>query len=439
MKTIKKYLAQHAEREIPRGLYLSTFFPKKETRYHHCVAIPLYGEADWIKEGLPSLQFAAEIASKKDPHTSSLKTLLIAIINRHELSEETVEIDNERTIHFLKNFPEHLFPDSPIYGLYEISPHLDILLMNHNQEPYLFYSKEGVGKARKLGMDMALALYAEGYLTTDYFHTTDGDAIVNSDYFLIEEKAKASVLLHPYIHIGNYEQSEALTIYEHSLRYYVGGLQYAQSPYAHESLGSTIAITPECYAAVRGFPKRNAAEDFYLLNKAVKVGSLYQSQSGLVKLTGRKSNRVPFGTGVGTDKFWQKIRANEPITFYSPLSFQILKNLIEVVQLWSLSAEENTDRASITLAIRGEITAIDLKVFESLLTSLSFFEILETAKHQRKTPEAILKHIHESWDGFKTLKFIHGLRENFLPEVEWQTALANFADLTTSHKLKSTG
>ena len=55
------------------------------------------------------------------------------------------------------------------------------------------------------------------------------------------------------------------------MSYYVAGLAMAGSRYAHHSLGSTIAVHAKTYAAVRGYPKRSAGEDFYLLNKICKL------------------------------------------------------------------------------------------------------------------------------------------------------------------------
>lgn len=403
MKTTLKYLETFAEPEIPRGLYRNIFFPKPENRYNHCAVIPLYGEPDWHTAGLESLLQAAK--------TVSGKTLLIVVINRHELSSSSIELTNQKVLDFFGTLQPIAFTDFPLMTLIEYDSCLDIIVLNHNHEPHLFSSKEGVGKARKLGCDLAVALATTPILQCKFIHTTDGDALVESDYFSMEFESSADVLLHPYTHTGNYEQMQALHIYENSLRYYVAGLKYANSPYAHESLGSTIAITPDCYAAVRGFPKRNAAEDFYLLNKAVKVGRLEQSHKGLVKLIGRKSNRVPFGTGVGTEKINDKLEQNVPVSFYHPDSFQILKNIISVISDWSESEEQIPNPE--TMAARAiDSTAVSNALpLQSLLEALGFFKILETAKQQRTTPKSIFKHCHESWDGFKTLKLIHGLRD----------------------------
>jgi hypothetical protein len=158
------------------------------------------------------------------------------------------------------------------------------------------------------------------------------------------------------------------------------------------------------------------------------VGTLEQASQGLVQLIGRISDRVPFGTGMGTEKIWQKMKEQRPITFYHPQSFDLIKNLISCLESWSESSTLLPDKKEITKSIQGEIPLNDLERLETLLDSLGFFRILETAKEQRSTPQAILKHLHESWDGFKTLKLIHGIRDYFLPEIEFQNPISKFTN-----------
>ena len=49
-------------------------------------------------------------------------------------------------------------------------------------------------------------------------------------------------------------------------------------------------------ALSHGFPRRNATEDFYILNKLAKVGSIARLAGTPVILEGRLSDRVPIGT-----------------------------------------------------------------------------------------------------------------------------------------------
>ena len=69
--------------------------------------------------------------------------------------------------------------------------------------------------------------------------------------------------------------------------------------------------------------KRKAAEDFYFVEKLAKVVSVGKINSTTVYPSGRKSWRVPFGTGQRVGRFLSGER-NEYL-LYSPESFIVLK------------------------------------------------------------------------------------------------------------------
>ena len=97
-------------------------------------------------------------------------------------------------------------------------------------------------------------------------------------------------------------EQAAICSYEIFLRYWVLGLQYARSPYAFHSIGSTIVTTADGYLAVRGMNRREAGEDFYFLNKLAKTGPIRQIRETVVYPSARISRRVPFGTGAAVEK-----------------------------------------------------------------------------------------------------------------------------------------
>ena len=74
-------------------------------------------------------------------------------------------------------------------------------------------------------------------------------------------------------------------------------------------MGSCLAVRPEAYAAVRGFPRKNAAEDFYVLDKLAKVGTIARLAGTPLLLEGRLSDRVPFGTGKALSDLVSKKKA----------------------------------------------------------------------------------------------------------------------------------
>ena len=89
--------------------------------------------------------------------------------------------------------------------------------------------------------------------------------------------SEASAVSLPFTHRATEDPalSHATLIYELTMHHYVLHLQAIGSPYAFHTLGSSCVIHSHAYAAVRGMPLRNAAEDFYLLNKLAKVGPVH--------------------------------------------------------------------------------------------------------------------------------------------------------------------
>ena len=71
------------------------------------------------------------------------------------------------------------------------------------------------------------------------------------------------------------------------------GLEFAASPYAWHSLGSCLAVTPEAYAAVRGFPKRAGGEEMTIFEAAMR----YKVEGRpLIVIAGKE-----YGTGSSRD------------------------------------------------------------------------------------------------------------------------------------------
>ena len=125
------------------------------------------------------------------------------------------------------------------------------------------------------------------------------------DYFSAVEPLNArttSAAVYPFEHARNPDirVQHAQALYDASLHYYVAGLKWAGSPWAFHTIGSTLAINAAHYAQARGFPKRRAAEDFYLLNKLAKLGHIETLSSP--PLADQISSRPPLRRSVQEGK-----------------------------------------------------------------------------------------------------------------------------------------
>jgi hypothetical protein len=383
MKVISDYLARYAEPEARERL--------SECRvYDAGVAVPLHQEGESFPRLLRSLETAAERAGS---------ALAVLVVNAREDASPAALDDNARLLHSLG--------EGPLLS----RGALDLWVIDRTSPGRRFPEKQGVGLARKIGCDLLLRLHAEGRLRSAYAHTTDGDAEVEPDYFALPAGQRPAVWLHPFTHeVG--ERDTALSLYEISLHHYVLGLRRAGSPYAFHTVGSTLAIRQDAYAMVRGFPRREAAEDFYLLSKLAKVGEV-RTGGGTIRLAPRPSRRVPFGTGQGMAKIDGELARGIAFTLYHPAIFDRLGAWLAVL-----------DRFAEDRSLESAIQEIDRVGLREAVDQLGAVEALRVARDTRPDRKALHRHLHTWFDGFRTLKLVHWLRDRELPNLPWREAVA---------------
>lgn len=381
---VQAYLESYAEPE-------SHEVPTLSTSYAAIAAIPLRGEDELFSGLLDSLSNAA-----------GSRSLAVAVVNAKE--DDLYRESSILTVQALRAKSTQLSAEISVLPW---SPSLDVLWVDRVSRP--FGLKDGVGLARKMACDIAIKLWNEERVASSIVHTTDGDARVAPDYF--NETAldlgglgdKPAALLHRYIHLGAEDPSSAIALYDAWLRYYEEGLRHAGSPYAFPTIGSLIAFHPWAYAAVRGFPKREAGEDFYFLNKAAKIGRIGEL-SGKVALIDRPSQRVPFGTGQGTEKIRRLWDSRTDYTVHDPEVFECLQDWLK--KSTEALSQESTDLKE----------CFALRDFETLDRRLDLRAILETAA-QRNSVKDRLRQFHTGFDAQKTLLFVHELANTRVPDI----------------------
>ena len=280
--------------------------------------------------------------------------------------------------------------------------------------------KMGVGLARKIGADIACALIEQGAINQPWIYCSDADVDLPKAYFDASKQAtkNTAALVLPFKHHCSNQATllKPQALYDLHMNYYVAGLRWARSPYAYHSLGSTQVIHAIHYAKVRGFPKKNAGEDFYLLNKLCKTGAIMPLSTPCILITARLSQRTPFGTGHAVQKI---IDLNKPISdyrFYNPDIFLALRVFLAgFEQFWAPDAQHSTlafKRYS-WLALEPNLSDAATDV----LYDMKFDEAIAKARQNSRDAAAFGKHLHAWFDGFRTLKFIHGMRDKGRPSV----------------------
>lgn len=353
---IGKYLGRYAEAEIKSR-------PALDRIYEHVVVIPAFDEpADFLDTVLAGI-----------PDGVAANVLVIVVVN----------------------VPDHILEDDPrvmrTRTLLHSCAGAGRVIVDRVTHPVP--RRQGVGLARKLGADMALAYIQDGSVAQPVIFSTDADAVLPAGYFQAVEDhtdagapanaapaTAANVWLLPYAHTSaDPDLQRRADCYELHMRWYVEGLRRARSPYAFHSLGSTIVVSARAYANVRGFPKRDAAEDFYLLDKLAKVTTVQVLPAPCLSLAARLSTRVPFGTGPALEAV-PDIDAS--FTSYATEVFDCLAAAIDLVDT-------------------NDETACDQTVV-STMADLGYFDRCRGLDRVQR---------HQWFDGLKTLRFVHAAQK----------------------------
>ena len=391
----RRYQQRHIEPGLPR-------LPRERSQWQHVLVIPAYRESADVVQGLIKL-------SDNNP-----SFVAILVLNRPD-SDSQVQA-NQALRDCVQALPPYLALPK-LANSYQLGSNSCLYL--HDTESRLgpLPAGKAVGMARKIGCDIAWQWIIDGAVASDWIYNSDADAQLPGDYFerLDNAPPDAVAATYPFVHVPGQDPAcnTATTLYELRLHHYVLGLEYADSPYAHHSLGSCLAVRAEAYARVRGFPKRAAGEDFYLLNKLAKLGSIRALTGECIQLQSRQSHRVPFGTGPAVARIVQADTAGDTALFYHPQCFVALRALLCVIpQLYATPVA--------TLAEQLQAQAIEESLAlhsEQALLDMGLEQALQHCRRQGKSPRQYLRHFHQWFDALRTLKFIHALRDAGLPQL----------------------
>ena len=189
------------------------------------------------------------------------------------------------------------------------------------------------------------------------------------------------------------------------------GLQFAGSPFGFHTIGSTMACSAESYVKIGGMNKRKAAEDFYFMEKLSKNYKIHKIDGTVVYPSSRGSWRVPFGTGQRVNRFLDHV--TKEYQLYSPESFKLLKNWISVFHNSEIyDSKYYMDKAA--------------QISPKLSDFLELNDFCESwTKIMKNTKSDIQKNKQKVlwFDGFKTLKLIHFLRDCLYPNENMFEAL----------------
>ena len=391
---LRRYLQRHTETGLPDCTHTGP-------RWQNTLVIPAYRESARLLQHLGRLP------------TGSGKTLVILVLNRPDSDPDPgANASLRAAVH-------KLAPDTGRHGdtrIYPLNPHTDLYVHDMEELRGPVAAAHGVGLARKTGCDIALQWMTAGAISGQWICSTDADATLPQDYFTqLDSAAPAAVAaVFPFRHVPGTEQmyDAATALYELRLHHYVLGLEYAGSPYAHHTLGSCLAVRAGAYAQVRGFPKRAGAEDFYLLNKLAKLGPIAKPQGQCVQIQSRRSARVPFGTGPAVAKIVGEARPTETPLFYHPLCFEALRGLFAALPALTQTPLEELPGLLQAQGLEPSLA----RASSAALNAMGMAAALAHCRRQGKSDEQFLRQFHQWFDAFRSLKFIHAIRDAGWPQ-----------------------
>ncbi|MBN4072006.1 hypothetical protein JYT83_01160 [bacterium AH-315-F18] len=387
---VTRYLKRHADPH-PRPLVANAL-----ENIEMVVVIPALAERAYLPDTLTSLGANGAAALRR--------TLVLCVVNNRALphAEEEALADNQDTLILLDGYVHGHGPTLP--------DGLRLAYVDASSPGRTLPPKDGVGLARKIGLDWGLKILHRQGAHAPVLLSLDADTRVAPNYLdavrahFDPPDTWAGVIAYRHRAEGTPQEREAVMCYELYLRYHESGLKYARSPYAFHTIGSTMACTAKAYATVGGMNRKQAGEDFHFLQKLAKTGPVDTITSTTVYPSGRASWRVPFGTGARIRSITRGPRTTFEV--YHPDTYGVLRG-------WLALVKRNLDASAETILHQALASSPPLHAY---LQACRFAETWEKLRSHSPGQEQLIAQFHRWFDGLKTLRLIHHLRDHGLPQ-----------------------
>ncbi len=295
---------------------------------------------------------------------------------------------------------------------------LRVHLIEHNELPR---RRAGVGLARKIGMDEAVARLSRGANAEGIVVCLDADCLVAENYFLAIQAffasnprvAGASIYFeHPDILDRTTELARAMVDYELHLRCYVAGQRRAGFPYAYHTVGSTLTCRASDYVAQGGMNLRQGGEDFYFAQKLIGARA-YSALNNTVVYPGvRRSRRVPFGTGPALERV---LDSTDGLRSFAPDVYRDLQEFCICIR-----DNNPAQLAAAFLALPGPLV--------EFLIAQGFAERIEEIRLNVRDEHSFRKRVFRWFNAFRFLKYAQASSRTSYPKIPVVTAAAALAD-----------
>jgi len=344
------------------------------------VVIPAFREKDYIFKCLYAL-------SESSKRINGVVTVIV-VVNASETADINIKAEQEDLYRSLLK--------------YAIAGKINNLRVFPVKELAMPKKHSGVGYARKKGMDQAVLWFVRAGIYDGVIVSLDADTIVEENYFeeiekyFSRKKAKGCSIC--FEHPLEGDETEAIALYELHLRYYKQALRFAGFPYAFHTVGSAFALRATNYVMAGGMPRKQAGEDFYLIQKVVQSGGYGELNTTCVHPSPRPSDRVPFGTGPSVRNL---LDTKAEFYTYDLRSFLALKILFDSKDLFFKISKERYDEILLSFS----------EGLREFLRQDDLFSQLVDVNENCSTPEVFRKRFFEIFNAFRIVKYLNFVHE----------------------------
>lgn len=383
------------------GRYLQDRAPRGPWQLEGCARAGLAGAVviPALAEEASLLPTLAGLAA--NPPERLADFLVVVVINNRSNASAADQADNQRLLQRLRS------GDAP--------PELALAWVDAASPGLELPAKEGVGLARKIGLDLALSRL--DFSRRPLLACLDADTLVESTYLCALQQhfatATAGGAVLPFRHQDPADPAQRLAIeqYELFLRAHQLGLTLAGSPYAYISIGSALACRAEAYLGAGGMNCRTAGEDFYFLQRLAKTSGVAQLRGTTVQPSARLSARTPFGTGRSVERLLRE--GSDAVLCYPPQAYRLLAAWLQRVTASPGASAKTLLQAAQELH----------PVLAQFLTMRGWGQIWPALQRNHPRPQGLLAAFHGWFDALKTVQLIHQLCAGPWPRQPAATAL----------------
>lgn len=362
------------------------------------IVIPACNENPTIFETLESITSSYKILCESQ--SNNLEQLprfgFVINVNNRKSASDFVKKNNQKLLDELREF---------------LCGEISLIVLDCTKEDLCLPENQGVGWARKFGMDFSVLC---GVKT---IACMDSDTVVSNNYceelYRFYDECKVAEIEKKIIPVGavcnfNHQQNPDREIqliiekYEYFMKNHAENLRKVGTPFWLWALGPTIVSSVFGYCSCAGMNKRVAGEDFYFLQSLIKLHIQQNGDSDFPLLNctvypqSRYSDRVLFGTG----KKLEAVKNGEDrIDLYDSQIYDQLGDFLQLVY------ENKVDFDCFYDILRNDFP----KIFW-FLESEDFFSMWAKLYRQNQASDKKIFSAFHSWfDGLKILRLIHVL------------------------------